>query len=48
LPPVASGVLCPADQVIRGDGANVKDLVAALDTFSATETQTHEQLDTFG
>ena len=48
LPPVASGVVCPADQVIRGAGEKVKELVAALDSFSATETQTHEQLDTFG
>ncbi|MGE5113929.1 MAG: tetratricopeptide repeat protein [Acidobacteriaceae bacterium] len=48
LPPVANGVACPADQVIHGAGARVKELVAAIESFSADEIQTHEQVDAFG
>lgn len=48
LPPVASGVACPSAEVLSRAGAGVKQLVDALDSFSATEVQTHEQLDDFG
>ena len=48
LPPVATGVTCPAPEVLSRAGAGVKQLVDALDSFSATEVQTHEQLDDFG
>lgn len=47
-PPVATGVSCPADEVLRRAGARVNDLVDALDRFTATETQIHEELDAFG
>lgn len=48
LPPVANGVACSTDQVIDRAGARVKELVAAIGSFSATEIQTHEQVDVFG
>lgn len=48
LPPVATGVTCPSTEVLNRAGAGVKQLVDALDSFSATEVQTHEQLDDFG
>lgn len=48
LPPVATGVTCPSAEVLSGAGAGVKLLVDALDSFTATEVQTHEQLDDFG
>jgi hypothetical protein len=47
-PPVASGVSCDEGQVLRSAGARVKDLVDGLDRFTATEIQTHEELDAFG
>lgn len=48
LPPIASGITCPSAEVLARAGAGVKQLVDALDSFSATEVQTHEQLDEFG
>jgi tetratricopeptide (TPR) repeat protein len=48
LPPVASGVACPADQVVNGTGARVNELVTAIESFSANEIRTHEQVDAFG
>lgn len=47
-PSIATGVACPAAAVLSGAGARVKDLVDGLDRFSATEIQTHEELDAFG
>lgn len=48
LPPVAGGVACPVSQVLSGANTRVQELVNALDSFSAVELQTHEQLDNFG
>lgn len=48
LPPVAKDVACPLNQVLRGAGTRVEELVNALDSFGATELQVHERLDSFG
>ena len=47
-PTVAAGVSCPIAQVLSGAGGRVQDLLNALDRFSATEVQTHEELDRYG
>ena len=48
IPPVASGVACPLDRVLKGAADRENELVANLDKFSATQVQTHERLDLFG
>jgi tetratricopeptide (TPR) repeat protein len=47
-PPLASGALCPGEQVIQGAGERVKQLTNDVSRFAATESVLHEQLDKFG
>ena len=47
-PLIASGVACPADQVIERAGQNVKRLVDNLANFDATEDVVQEDVDVLG
>ncbi|HJT71895.1 MAG TPA: tetratricopeptide repeat protein [Terriglobales bacterium] len=47
-PQVASGVACPADQVLEKAGEGVKRLVDNVGQFAATEDLLHEELDQYG
>ncbi len=37
IPPVAQGVSCPLDEVLKGAGQRVKELIENVDRFTATE-----------
>jgi tetratricopeptide (TPR) repeat protein len=47
-PPVASGMKCPAQEVIDGASQRVKQLVDDISRFVAIEELIHEDLDDFG
>jgi len=47
-PLVATGVICPYDQVLDMSGRRVQQLVEDVSQFSATEHLLHEKLDKFG
>ncbi|HUJ32641.1 MAG TPA: tetratricopeptide repeat protein [Candidatus Acidoferrum sp.] len=46
--PVADGVTCPADQVIREAGKRVTEFVDSVNRVEAREDVTHEELSTLG
>jgi Tfp pilus assembly protein PilF len=48
IPPVASGVLCPASRVVSGLRSSVKELMDDLQQFSATERIEQVELDEAG
>jgi tetratricopeptide (TPR) repeat protein len=47
-PSVASGIVCPTQQILDMSGDRVKQLVDSMSRFSATEDLLHEQLDRTG
>jgi len=47
-PPITSGVVCPAEQVIDGASMRTKELVDDVARFDATEEVLHEDLDALG
>jgi tetratricopeptide (TPR) repeat protein len=47
-PPLASGITCPAQEVIRAAGKQVKRLTDDISRFAATESVVHEEFDKFG
>ncbi len=48
IPVVEQGASCPLDNVLRGVGARVKELLKAVDRFTATESLLHEDLGASG
>jgi len=46
--PVAEGVACPADQVVKEAGARVAEFVDSVNRIAATESVTYEELSTLG
>lgn len=48
IPPVEAGASCALDEVLRGAGNRLTELIADVDRFSATESLTHESIDRFG
>lgn len=47
-PPLASGITCPAQEVIEGAGEQVKQLTDDISRFAATESVVHKEFDKFG
>ena len=48
VPPVEAGVSCNLDQILENAGKRIKELVANVDRFAATESVTHQSINKWG
>lgn len=48
VPPVEAGVPCNLDEILENSGKRVKEFVANVDRFAATEAVTHQSINKWG
>ena len=48
VPPVEPGVSCNLDQILENTGKRIKEFVANVDRFAATESVTHQSINKWG
>ena len=48
VPPVIAGITCNLDEILENSGKRIKELVANVDRFAATEAVTHQSIDKWG
>lgn len=48
VPPVEGGTSCPLDEVLENAGKRIKEFVANVDRFAATESVTHQSINKWG
>ena len=48
VPPVEAGVSCNLDQILENAGKRIKEFVANVDRFAATESVTHQSINKWG
>jgi tetratricopeptide (TPR) repeat protein len=48
VPPVMTGITCNLDEILENSGKRIKEFVANVDRFAATETVTHQLINKWG
>lgn len=48
VPPVEAGVTCNLDEILENSGKRIKEFVAIVDRFTATEAVTHQSINKWG
>ncbi|HKW32198.1 MAG TPA: tetratricopeptide repeat protein [Candidatus Acidoferrum sp.] len=48
VPPVEAGISCNLDQILEDAGRRIKEFVANVDRFAATESVTHQSINKWG
>jgi len=48
VPPVMAGITCNLDEILENSGKRIKEFVANVDRFAATEAVTHQSINKWG